>query len=374
MANTFTNILPVLAKAAQTVSRESCGFTKSITLDASPEGGNLGQTVNVPKSPAATAASWTPSLAPALGDTTATGVQLTLSNAYEVKWHVTAEQEAAMNGGAANAMSWFERQAAQAMRTLSNQVEAYLFSLAYKASSRATGSAGTTPFASNLDSFAALAEILNKNGAPMADRRLVCDPAAYREMQERFASVTSTKAGFSGELPPVSGIIPVLSNQVTTHTAGTGTGYLLNKSPSIGLGETTVPVDTGSGTVLAGDVILMGTGGLMYVVKTALTGGNIVINDPGIVAVKNNNTVITRQASYTPNVCLTPDAIYGVIRAPKQPTELPNGWAHEIVSDAVSGIPFGVLRIPGDGVVHYSARVLYGAVVVESAHIATLMG
>ena len=33
MANTFANILPVLTKAAQVVSREACGFTKAISLE-----------------------------------------------------------------------------------------------------------------------------------------------------------------------------------------------------------------------------------------------------------------------------------------------------------------------------------------------------
>jgi hypothetical protein len=374
VANTFTNVLPVLTRAAQVVSREAIGFTRAITLDASDQSASLGQTLNIPKSPAGSATAWTPSLAPTLVDQAATGVALTLSLAYKSDWHVTAEQEAAMDSGAANAMSWFERQAQQAMRVLGNQVDAYFYDLAEKACSRAVGAAGTTPFSSNLDLFASVGQILNENGAPMMGRKLVCNPAAYAELQERFANVASTQAGFSGELPAISNLTPALSVNITTHTKGTGSGYLVNKTAGWAVGDTSLNVDTGSGTIIAGDVVLATTGGRQYVVKTALNGGVVVINDPGIKTAVANNGVLTVQANHVKNLAMTPDAIYGIVRAPRQPTDLPSGWNHTVVVDAVSGIPFGILRIPGDGVTHYSARILYGGVVVESGHIAAVLG
>jgi hypothetical protein len=374
VANTFTNIIPVLTRAAQVVSREAIGFTKAITLDGSDQTASLGQTLNIPKSPAGSATAWSPSLTPTLVDQTATGVQLTLANAYKSDWHITAEQEAAMDSGAANAMTWFERQAQQAMRVLANQVDAYFYDLAAKGCSRAVGTAGTTPFASNLDLFASVGQILNENGAPMMDRRIICNPAAYAELQERFANVTSTQAGFSGELPAISNLAPVLSVNVSTHTKGTGTGYLVNKTAGWAIGDTSLAVDTGSGTMLAGDVVLATTGGRQYVVKTALSGGTVVINDPGIKTAVANNGVLTVQANHVKNIALTPDAIYGIVRAPRQPMDLPGGWNHTVVVDPVSGIPFGILRVPGDGVTHYSARILYGGIVVESGHIAAVLG
>lgn len=376
MANTYTNILPVLTAAAQTVSREAIGFVRAVTVDASDQGAALGQTVNIPKMPAAAAGAWAPSLAPTLGDTTATGVQLALSTAREVKWHVTAEQARAMDSGSANAMTIYERQASQAFRTLANEVDAALALVCKLASSRAIGTAGTTPFGTNLEDFAGLARILNDNGAPATGRRLICSPAAWMEIQERFASITQTvgRDAFEGGVPPIAGITPILSNNAAAHTAGTGAAYLGNKTATQAVGDTTIVLDTGSGTIIAGDIILAGTGGRMYVVKTALAAGSLVINDPGVRVVIPNNAVFTRQAAYTPNLCLTPDAVYAVVRAPEQPAQLPNGWMSTTVVDAASGIPFGILAIPGDGVIHYSARILYGAVAVESAHIATLMG
>jgi hypothetical protein len=262
------------------------------------------------------------------------------------------------------------------MRVVGNTIEAYLFGIAYKASSRAIGTAGTTPFASNLDIAAQVAQILDENGAPAGGRSLILNPAAAANMRARFANVASTqdRSTFAaGILPEVSGLLPKMSNQITTHTKGTGTGYLANKTGGWAVGDTTLPVDTGSGTAVIGDVILAGTGGLMYVVKTALTGGNIVINDPGIYAAVADNAVLTIQANHIPNLALTRDAIYACVRAPLQDPD--NRVAEStVVVDAVSGIPFGVYKQVGDGLTHYSIRACYAAVAMESRHIATLLG
>lgn len=377
MSNTFTNILPVLTKAAQVVSRESVGLLRAVNLDASPQGVNVGGTINLPKAPAASATPWSPSISPTVADTTATGIQMTLSKASEVKFHVTAEQAAAMNKGDSTAMKWFQLQAEQSMRTIGNAIEAYLFGLAYKASSRAVGTAGTTPFASTLAAAAQVAQILDENGAPSSGRSLVLNPAAAANAKALFANVASTqdRSTFGmGILPEISGLVPQMSNQISLHTAGTSSGHLLNESPGAAIGDTTLTLDTGSGTILAGDVILAGTGGRMYVVKTALTGADVVINDPGIYgAALANNTAIVLQGNYTPNLALSRDAIYAVVRPPLQDADLRIGEQVTVV-DPVSGIAFGVYKQVGDGLTHYSVRAIYGAVVVESAHIATLLG
>lgn len=376
MANTFTNILPVMTKAAQVVSRESIGLLRAVNLDTSPEAVQMGATINLPKAPAAAASAYSPALTPSLVDTTATGVSMTMSLAHKSDFHVTAEQAGAMNRGDATAMRWFELQFAQACRIVANTIESYVFGLAYKASSRAIGTAGTTPFASNLDAFAQAAQILDENGAPAGTRSLVLNPAAAANARARFANVASTREASTftaGILPEVSGLVPQMSNQITKHTKGTGTGYLVNKSGGWAVGDTTLNVDTGSGTMIAGDVILATTGGRLYVVKTALAAGALAINDPGIYEAVANNGVVTIQASYVPNLALSRDAIYCVVRAPLQDPD--NRVADStVVTDGVSGIPFGVYKQVGDGVTHYSVRAAYAAAVMESRHIATLMG
>jgi hypothetical protein len=68
-------------------------------------------------------------------------------------------------------------QAAQAMRSLTNEVESAL-AANYVSGSRAYGTTGTTPFATNTGETAQLRKILDDNGAPRTDRQLVLDTSA----------------------------------------------------------------------------------------------------------------------------------------------------------------------------------------------------
>ncbi|MFX6330770.1 P22 phage major capsid protein family protein, partial [Acinetobacter baumannii] len=70
----------------------------------------------------------------------------------------------------------------QAMRTLVNEMETDLANL-FAGASRATGTAGTTPFASTLTDTAQARRILSDNGAPLSDLQLVIDTAAGASMR-----------------------------------------------------------------------------------------------------------------------------------------------------------------------------------------------
>jgi hypothetical protein len=382
VANSFTNILPILTDAAQVVSREACGMLRAVTLHTDDAPVSLGSVLNLPKAPTASAGNWEPSLAPTLADTTATGVQLSLSTARKVDFHVTAEQAAQMDRSVGNALHWFGLQTAQGMRTLANELELALWTLAYKNSSRAVGTALTTPFASTLAAASQVAAILDANGAPRGTRSLVMDPAAYGNFRGLFANVATTRpdASFAaGELPEVSGLMPQMSPAISLHTDGTASGATVNNA-GYAAGATTLTLSSaGTGTILAGDVVSLATenAGHNFVVTSGdadvSNGGTMVIGAPGLrAAIATATRAITLAGNYTPNLALSSDAIYCAVRAPLQ---VDGGiGSQEIVVDPVSGIPFGVYRHVGDGVVHYSIRMIYGLAVVEQGHIATLMG
>ncbi len=383
MANTLTNVIPVLSQAAQVVSREACGMLRAVDLRGNAEPVALGQTLNIPKAPVSSTASWSESLMPTLTDRTVTGLQLSLSTAKKVDWHITGEQQRAMDGGGSTAMDDFKRQAEQAMRALSNEIEAFLWDLAFKASSRAVGTAGTTPFATTLGAASTVAGILNANGAPISGRSLVLDPAGYANVQGVFANVASTRADATfeqGELPAISGLVPRLSPVITLFTKGTNSGATVSNA-GYAKGATLLTLSSaGTGTILAGDVVNFASenNGINYVVGSGDAdvsgGGTITINDPGLrFAMSAATKAITTGNSYVPNVALSRDAIIAVVRPPAQP-EGSRYMEHTIVVDSVSGIPFQVCKIVGDSVVHYSVRCIYGAIVVEEGHIATLMG
>lgn len=88
-----------------------------------------------------------------------------------------------------------------------------------------------------------------------------------------------------------------VTSTITERTPGTGSGYLVNNSGGYTVGDTTIAVDTGSGTILAGDMVQFGTTETLdtYRVKTALSGGSFTIHAPGLRAsVADNASVYVR--------------------------------------------------------------------------------
>jgi len=92
-----------------------------------------------------------------------------------------------------------------------------------------------------------------------------------------------------------------VTSTITERTPGTAssasTKYLVNNSGGYTTGDTTIAVDTGSGTILAGDMVQFGTTETLdtYRVKTALSGGSFTIHAPGLRAsVADNATVYVR--------------------------------------------------------------------------------
>ena len=148
MANVLTNLAADIYKAADIVGREMVGFANSVTINAGTEGVAVGQTVRSHFTRAATAVDITPSMTiPEGNDQTIDNKTLTLSKQRGVQIPWTGEDIKYVNGGAGFETIYGD-QIAQAMRTIVNEIETDLAVEAYTNASRATGTAGTTPFAS----------------------------------------------------------------------------------------------------------------------------------------------------------------------------------------------------------------------------------
>jgi hypothetical protein len=111
------------------------------------------------------------------------------------------------------------------------------------------------------------------------------------------------------------------SGAITTHTKGTGSGYLINDA-SASVGDTTVTVDTGTGTILAGDIVTIAGTTDKYVVNTALASTTFTIGAPGLVAAEADNDAVTVGNSYRPNVVFDRNAIHLITRAPAMPMRM----------------------------------------------------
>lgn len=371
MANTL--IFPTLTEAAQRISREELGLLRALTVRGSDMPVAQGQTVQVPIAPTMTVSNYTPAMAPPVVNRTVTAVSLTLSQAKEVTWHVTGEQIRGLNTGNANAADDLRKAAEQAIRALLNGAEIYMADKLRKGASRAVGTAGTTPFSSNLDAMASVGQVLNENGAPADGRSLVVDAAAYANLQARFANVQSTQDRRSfedGLIPPIAGITPRLSasGAIDRVTAGSGTGITVNGAHQ--KGATSIAVNGTISGINPGDIIAIG--GVSYVVHAVGTN-TLTIGAPGLVKNAANGAPVTvNTTDFVPNLCLTRDAALAVFR----PIDLPPNPTMEVSTevDPVSGIPVQFVAQAGDGLVRYSVRAIYDLVVVSPQHLALLLG
>ena len=119
----------------------------------------------------------------------------TLDNYASVQIPWTGEDIKHVNNG-----SGFETiygdQIKQAMRAICNSIESTLATAAYKGASRAIGSAGTTPFASNFDTVAQVRQILVDNGCPTDNQiTLVMNSAAGVKLRNLAQLQKANEAG-----------------------------------------------------------------------------------------------------------------------------------------------------------------------------------
>lgn len=382
MANTLTSIIPEIYAALDIVSREIVGMIPAMQRSTDMARAAVGQTVTVPVVPAATTGNITPaSIPPDDGDQVVSSRPLTITKSVysPVRWN-GEEQRALGPTGMYNAI--LANQFAQSMRALVNQIESDAAVAGYRAASRAYGTAGTAPFgtAGDLTDFAGVNRILDENGAPQAGRRLVVNFASRFNLEGKQTLLLKANEAGTDDLLRRRIMAQVMnfglgfSPGLGLVTSGTSSGHLVNNVAGYDPGDTTIAVDTGTGTILAGDVVTFAGDPNKYVVATALAGGQIVLNEPGLRLPLADGTALTVGDDYSANVAFTPDALILAARAPAIPAQGDSADDSMIVVDDVSGLPFEIRLYREYRRVRYEVSMAWGVGVVKPAHIAALIG
>lgn len=386
-ANTLTGLIPTIYEALDVVSREMVGFIPAVTRNSSAERAALNQSILVPITPTTTLADNTPAVsAPNTGDQTISNVSMTISKSKHapIRWN-GEEQRGLLNAGSYAGI--LRGQFEQAFRTIVNEMESDLWLAAYKNASRAYGTAGTAPFgtAGDLSDFAGVLRILEDNGAPKSDLQLVLGSAAMSNLRGKQSVLFKVnEAGSSdmlrnGMTDRVQSFALRNSAAVSVHTKGTGASYVTSGSTAVGVKD--VALVTGTGTVLAGDVVtFLADANNKYVVGNGVAApGTITLNDPGARVVIATANALTVGNSYTPNVAFARSAMQLITRAPALPVG-PDGKAMDMaddvmmVTDPVSGITFEIAVYRQFMQLTYHVRVAWGTAAVKDEHIATLIG
>lgn len=383
MANVLNDLAADIYKAADVVGRELVGVIPSATIngDASTRAAK-GDTVrsHFTRTPTVNT-TFAPSMTiPEGTDQTVDNRSLIVDNYASVRIPWTGEDIKHVNNGYGFETIYGD-QIAQAMRSITNTIEAYSANIVKLGASRAFGTAGTTPFGSNFNEVAEVRQILVDNGMPIDGRTsLVINSLAGTKLRNLAQLQKVNEAGSDallrqGELLNLQNLSLKESAGIGLHTKGTGSGYLVNNASGIGVGGTTVAADTGSGTLLAGDVVTFAADTTnKYVVGTALSGSSFALNDPGArVAIPDNNA-ITIGNSYTANLAFHQSAVEIVVRPPA----MPNGGDAAVdvmaVQDPRSGLVFEIAVYKGYMKTMIEVRCVYGVKVWKPQHVALLLG
>lgn len=378
MPNTLTNLIPDAYKALDVVSRELVGFIPGVTRDAAVDRVAIGQNIRSFKTRAntagrdITAAMSIPSAADQTIDNEA--ITITKSRAFPFSW--SGEQRYAVDQGP-GALTIAQDQIAQAIRAAVNEVEADIAVALKNGASRAYGTSGTTPFASTLGDPAQIRKILDDNGTPSSDRHLVIDTAAGAKLRTLAQLTKVNESGDAsllrqGTLLDIHGFAIRESAQVQTTTAGTGSGHLINNGSGYAVGDTALTVDTGTGTILAGDVLTIGNH--KYVVASALSANVVTIAAPGLREAVADNASVVVNATSTRNIGYRRSAIVLAARLPELNPEGDMALDRETITDPVSGLSFEIAAYPGYRMITYEVALAWGVKVIKPEHVAVLLG
>lgn len=374
MANTLTALQPVAYSAAKEVAAEPTAAVGAINMSFDDKGVAKGDKVKVPVAPTRSGSDFTPGATGSTGgDATATNIEVEITKSRKVDWHLTGEQLLSLENGGTN-QDWIKQLLAQGMRTLRNEAEVDCVAAIRKGASRAYGTAGTAPFASDLSMLTNLRKILQDNGAPLADLQYVCDTTAGLNLRNLGVLQNAYQAGSeeerrSGRFLPQMGFAIRESGGISTVTKGTGTSYQLSAAGAVG--DTTINVDTGSGTLLAGDIVTVAGTTHKYVANTALSGGSFTIGAPGLRAVEADNDAITIGNDFTPSLAFERNAVVGIMRPPIFPA---NATIQKMLVSDEKGLTYLLVQLDQYGQTSWELHLAWGFKAITSEFIAVGLG
>ncbi len=390
MANalTLTSFAENIFRARDTVSRELVGFIPSVLMNSDTAEVSINGTVNslVTAQPTLNT-SYTPAMTiPAGDDQTVANVTTTIGQVANVRIPLRGEDVKKLEN-VGMYQSVVDDMFAQAFRTIGNAIETHTGSVSRLGASRAYGTSGTNPFASNLANTAQIGKILKDNGSPQTDWKLVIDTAAGAALRT-LTQLTNVNEGGTeatlrrGTLLDIHGFQIRESAGVSTSTAGT-MASATSTSAAFTVGQTVIPLATaGTGVVAAGDVITFANDTNQYVVASVsfaganpASGDAITLAAPGLRVAQGVATrAITVTAAYAGNIGFQKNAIELIVRPPAQPLGGDSAQDRMVVSDPISGLVYSIGLYKGYGMNMLDFTTFYQAKVWKPAHVAILKG
>ena len=376
MPNTLTPFIPLAYEALDTVMREPLGAISAVSRNSTADQAARNQVINSPVTPIGSVVPIVPSMQVVSPiDQTVGNKTLQITNFDSGNFGYDAEEIYGF-GQSGVSDQYIADQIAQIIRVLVNKAEVSVCAGLALGASR---SQGTTPgVAPVLADYAGAGKILTDNGAPLSSRSCIIDTTAGVALRNTPNLFRVNEAGDSGALlrngilGNISGFDFRESAGVSTAIAGTGTAYVT--SGALTFGQTVIPLASGSGTILAGDIITFSGDTNKYVVGVGIAGpGSITLNGPGIRLAATSGKTVLVIATSTRNIAFQKNAAIFATRLPKaQQGDL--ALDRQIITDPLSGMSFELSIWPGQRMLKFEVAWAWGFAVMKNEFISTVIG
>lgn len=363
MANVFTSLAADIYEAADRVGRELVGAIPSVKINSGAQEAAKGDTVRSAfTEPQTVSTSYSPSMTiPEGTDQTVDNKTMSLSTYASIQIPYTGEDQKHLNNGAGYE-TVYGNQVQQAMRSIANKIELDLMANLGANAGNAYGTAGTTPFATSMADLPNVMKLLLDRGCP-DDGQIsgIYNTTAAVNIQNLSNLYKVNESGTdgmlrNGNLGQLYNIDLKRSAQVAKPAIGGGSSYVLNGSHAIG--TKSVVVKTGSGTIVAGDVLTIDSHN--YTVAVGIASAGTLMLNSGLLAAGADGDTVTIASQSTRNIVIHKDAAELAMR----PIALPLGGdaARDMmtVHDPVSGLVFTLAHYVGFKKAMIEIGVLYG--------------
>lgn len=365
-------------EALDVVSRELVGIIPACTINATANGVAEGQSLRIPVTPSNSAEDLVASgSAPTANFQNIDNVEVKINKIRRSKISWTGEEQLGLGGLASPIM---RDQYVQMMRTLVNEMEKDCGEEIAKSALLAgnyVGTAGSTPFATNLDTLTEARKKLADNGAPLTDLQLGMNTTAGMKMRNLTQLQKVNESG-TGDLLR-QGVLGNLFGFNIRESAGlidmkpaVATDYLCNGISA--KDAKVVTVDTGVGAIKAGTLVSFGSDTNVYVVAEDLpTGGTSLKLTEGLKkATADNDAVVLK--SNTPTVGFSRGSVILATRLPAVPMGGDLAIDRTVITDPVSGISFEVALWGGAYQNTITIATAWGVKTIKPEHAVAILG
>lgn len=338
MANTFTDVIDLIFAQSLMALRNSSVMPRLVRTDWRNEVQQAGNTVSVPLPPTFSVGNVSPSSTPlSPANVTRTTADIPLSYWRQTSMHLTDKEAREIADGARAG------DIGAAMSVLADDVDLKVLQL-YKEVYGYAGTAGTTPFASDLTELIDAQKVLFDQKCPSEGRAAVLSSAAQAKAMNLRAiqDFKGSDSIINGQIGRVIGFDAYADQQVPTHTTGAATAGTIaidQSSPSVG--DTAIHMDGFSVKASVGDVFTVAGDTQTYVVVTCsdLTGTDADLTvSPPIAVAWSNDAAVTFKSSHVVNLAFHRDAFALAVRPLAPPDGFTGGNIVRTDMDPVTGL------------------------------------